>query len=689
MADDVNRIDPRGPMRRVLPAALLAVAAAVVAHLAGVASIMTVLIGVLAAGAVGGFLVLRADRRALHRGGALPVTARVDLAGAIGAVFPVFTAWVTANVLLNVDIYGTAYNPTLTSHFSPALVLLLVVLLGLTGHLVVRRAPLTLPRAPRLPVVLAIVLVALLGVKLAIAWGLVKIPAFDSGIVLLAAYHTVFPAATDNPFDAGLFEFYFGIYPNNLVFAQFFSIVFSAAAALGVTGVQAFMEIAIAINCIALTVVELLTFLTVRRLWSTRTAWFALAITAVFTTVSPWIATPYSDTIGMLFPIGLLYGWLRLRAEHRPRRRLVLAVVLGAVAAIGLQVKPTVLFAIVAIVLVEAVRSRRALRRRATAITAATLAGLALVSGVGVSLGLTAAVNSSSLTGFDVWRNDQAVPITHFMKMGSTGTGGFAYEDVLSTLAEPPKQRAGAALKVYEDRVAAMGPEGYTIFLAKKALRTFADGSFYLGQEGENVPDFFWSTQYSDKVRQWYLRDGRDHVYLASIWQAAWLLLLLAASLPVARFAPPSRRRAIDTARIAMLGLLVFLMVFETRFPLPGALHPPSSSCWRSGCSTRCPPRVAALRSRVPGRAVAAPWSGDPVAPAGGLRPPPPERRSSARYVLIGQCSGRCGRRRDTRTRTEDHFAGSAARCAACLERGPRTSAYRVLDRPDRSGCPG
>ena len=74
--------------------------------------------------------------------------------------------------------------------------------------------------------------------------------------------------------------------------------------------------------------------------------------------------------------------------------------------------------------------------------------------------------------------------------------------------------------------------------------------------------DFFWSDPASDKVRQWYQRDGANHVYLASLWQAALLLLLIAASLPVARFAPPAQRRVIDTTRLAMLALLVFLLFF-------------------------------------------------------------------------------------------------------------------------------
>lgn len=551
-------------MFRALPAVLSAVAVAVAAHLLGVASLMTVVLGVLAAGAISALRALQTSRFVLSRSGT-PIVARADLAGVVGSAFPVFTAWIVANVVLNPDVFSAVYGPAATSNYSPVLVLVLLPLLALTGLFVVIRAPRSLPRAPRVSVVLAIVLVVLLGVKVAIGWGLLKVPGFDSGIVLLAAYHQVFPDAITPPYDSGLFATYFGWYPNNLVLGGFFTALFSVAHAVGLEGFHTYFALALVVNCLALTIVELLSFLVARRLWGTRTAFFALAVTAAFTTLSPWLNTPYSDTLGMLFPIGLLYVWLRLRGAHGRPPRLAFAVGFGVVAALGIALKPTILFAVVAIVLVEFVRSRRAFRRKLTLVAAASVAGLALVSGVGTSLALTAATNGSGLVRFDVWTYNGGAPITHFMKMGAHGTGGFDFADVQSTFAVPQPQRAGAALQVYQERVAAMGPEGYVSFLGEKALRTFADGSFFWGQEGENYPDWFFSDPYSLTIRQWWARDGVDHVYLASLWQAAWILLLAAASLPVARFATAKGRRTIDTARLAMLALLCFQLLFETR----------------------------------------------------------------------------------------------------------------------------
>uniref|UniRef100_UPI0035CBF26C hypothetical protein n=1 Tax=uncultured Amnibacterium sp. TaxID=1631851 RepID=UPI0035CBF26C len=487
--------------------------------------------------------------------------------------------------------------PRLPSNSSPVLVLVLLPLLALTGVLVARRAPGRLRHAPRLPVVVAVVLAVLLGAKLTIAAGLLKVPGFDSGIVLLAAYHRVFPEAVTPPYDPALFASYFGMYPNNLALGSLFTALFSVAHLLGIDGLRTYVFLAVAMNCVALTVVELLTFLVARRLWSTRTAFLALAATAVYTTLSPWLNTPYSDTLGMLFPIGLLLVGLHLRAARGPRARLALAAAFGGVAALGIALKPTVLFAVIALVLVEAVRSRRALRRRSVLVAAAAVAGVGLLAGVGTSAAVTAATDASGLVRFDVAGWKGGAPITHFMKMGAQGTGGFDYADVQSTFAVPQPQRANAALQVYEDRVAAMGPEGYAVFLGQKALRTFADGSFYWGQEGENYPDWFWTGAYSTTVRQWYARDGSDHLYLASLWQAGWLLLLAGAALPVARFASPTRRRAIDGARLALLALLCFQLLFETRSRYV-YLYLPFVVVLAVGAWSALPAAIADLRSR-------------------------------------------------------------------------------------------
>lgn len=580
----------------MLPAALLAVLTAFVAHRLGAATLTTAVLGLLAAGATGGLLTLRRDRSLLIRADR-PPSSSWDVAAVAGAAFPIFTAWIVANVLLNPDVSSTVYSPDATSHYSPGLVLLLLPLLALTGLFVARRAPRSLPRAPRLPVVLAIVLTVLLVVKVAIGWGLLKVPGFDSGIVLLAAYHQVFPAAVTPPYDAALFTTYFGWYPNNLLLGQCFTVVFSVAHALGLEGFRSYFALALVLNCIALTLAELLTFLVARRLWGTRTAFLALGATALFTTLSPWLNTPYSDTLGMLFPIGLLYVWLRLRGEHDRGRQLAHAALFGVVAAVGVAIKPTVLFAVVAIVLVEVIRSRRAFRRKLTVVIAATLAGLALASGIATSAGVTAAVNASGLAPFDVLGWDGAAPLAHFMKMGARGTGGFEFEDVQSTFAVPPEERADAALQVYKDRVAAMGPEGYAAFLGQKAFRTFADGSFFWGQEGENYPDWFWSDPYSVAVRDWYARDGADHAPLASLWQAAWILLLAAASLPVARFSSPARRRVIDSTRLAMLALLCFQLLFETRSRYV-YLYVPFIVVMAVGAFHALPAAITDLRSR-------------------------------------------------------------------------------------------
>ncbi|WP_375390130.1 hypothetical protein, partial [uncultured Amnibacterium sp.] len=100
-------------MTRALPVVLSAVLAALAAHVVGVPTAVTVVLGAAAAGAAGGVLVLRRDRFALTRDGA-PVAARADLVGVVGAAFPVFAAWIVANVVLNPDVFDHEPNLVFT-----------------------------------------------------------------------------------------------------------------------------------------------------------------------------------------------------------------------------------------------------------------------------------------------------------------------------------------------------------------------------------------------------------------------------------------------------------------------------------------------------------------------------------------------------------------------------------------------
>ena len=519
-----------------------------------VAAGLTALVVVLA---IRGVLVLRTSTCPAPQPAAL---VRTDVVAVAGGLFAVFAAWIVANSLLTPSIRTAVNGPDATSGYSPLLVLVLLVSLPLAA------APLLLTarRAPR-RAALPAVLIGLLVIKVVIGLLLLKVPPFDAGSVFLAAYGDVVPSAADYPFDRSFADFYFSIYPNNLTLAWILSLVFRVVALTGVSGFANYALAGVLLNCAVLTLTELLTFRVVHRLWGPRAAWAALVVTAMFTTLSPWVNTPYSDTLGSVFPIGIVAMWGWLRAARTSRALLVRGGLLGAVAALGIAVKPTVLFVVLAVVAVDAVRHRRALLRRVVARSVISVIAVGCASGIAFSLGSTAVIGISGLTTFDVWTNRNAFPVAHFLKMGATGTGGFNGDDFNTTSQTAPDDRTAQSIGVYLQRVGAMGPEGYAIFLGEKALRTFGDGSFGQGAEGDPFPAYVLDDPGSVKFREWYTRGAPHHVSLASFWQASWLLLLAACAIPGGRFATGPRRRTLDSARLSVLALLVFLLLFETR----------------------------------------------------------------------------------------------------------------------------
>ncbi len=543
--------------RKVLVVIVSAALGAALLRFLGVEVTSIALVAATGVAAAAGAARLRQLPRSLTMGAP---TAPRDVVGVIGGLFAVFAGWVVLNSLATPSVRSAVNGPDATSGYSPLLVLVLMAGLPLAGaaFFTGRR---TCVRARALPVVFTVLLL----VKLVIGALLLKVPPFDAGSVFLAAYGAAVPHAADYPFDRDFADYYFGIYPNNLTLASFFSTIFRVVALTGVTGFGAYAAVAVGVNAVVLTATELLTFVVVRRTWGVRAASAALVALALWTTLSPWINTPYSDTLGSVFPIGILAIWGLLRRARSRRSLIGLAVLLGAVVSIGVSVKPTVLFALLAVVGVDLVRHRRILTRRSVAAAAAAVVSVGVITAALVSLGLTALAAGSGVVRFDVWTNPNGFPIAHFLKMGSTGNGGFNGDDYVSTQRTPPDQRTAESIEVYAQRVRAMGLEGYGLFLGEKSLRTFGDGTFAQGVEGDPFPASVLNQRWAEQFRLWYTRGGTHHISLASLWQASWLLLLLACAVPAGRYARGEQRRRLDSARIALLMLLAFLLLFEAR----------------------------------------------------------------------------------------------------------------------------
>ncbi len=353
-------------------------------------------------------------------------------------------------------------------------------------------------------------------------------------------------------------------YPNNHLLLAALTKWYQLCGLLGLQGLGAG---AVLLNVLVLAATVVLAYRTACQLCGVRGGLVLLALLVPFVLTSPWIATAYSDTIGMVFPVLVLHLFLRLPTARSDRARAVLWFMIGAVALAGYQVKPTVVFALVAVVIASAIRVVRDHGGRAR-LRRGVSAGVGLLLGAVAASVAGAALVSSMDFAFTEEEKAVAFPATHWLMMGAQGTGSYSEEDVFLTESWPPDQRVANGIGEYVERVSAMGGVGYLQFLVDKATWVYGDGSFFAYQEaGHASHPIDWDTQddLSGAVREWLGPHGAHYDVTKALWQGAWIAVLALVVLPAfwwggGLFAPETM-----AMRLAVAALTVFLMFFEAR----------------------------------------------------------------------------------------------------------------------------
>ena len=178
------------------------------------------------------------------------------------------------------------------------------------------------------------------------------------------------------------------------------------------------------LNATVLCASVVFTYLAARRLGRPPVAYAVGVLCFVFIGVSPWIGVVYSDTVAVL-PIAVLaYLIALLRDTKSAIGRTAEWTAIGLVGAVGYAIKPTVVFAVLAVVVVALLdRALRRWSRRDVALRAAAVLGMGL--GVVAGVQVTEAVIDHTGLSPPSGRTDAAIPLSHFLMTGASERPGF------------------------------------------------------------------------------------------------------------------------------------------------------------------------------------------------------------------------------------------------------------------------
>lgn len=379
---------------------------------------------------------------------------------------------------------------------------------------------------------------------------------------------------------------YFSRYPNQLFLYGAFTGIAHFLQAFGISNYYLGL---ICLSSLSVAACVPMTAYIAKRMAGYAVGYGAFVLSAVMCGLSPWIMVPYSDTFGMFFTVFILWCYVCLdkQVQNQDEQTSALAGVhvdaridartccrwflMGLAVVIGYAIKPTVIFVFVAIVVIELIQwfasfaphgSRGSqsskdpydLRKTATAIVACAF-------GIVLAFALTSLVKNST---YDVDDN-AAFSVTHFLMMGANPVSGgvWSVSDVeFSDAANTPEERSKANLVEFKNRVMAMDLPQANMFLLKKLLTNFADGTFAWEIEGDFYTQIIGT---NEAVLNFYgisSDASLDNNTFAPLSQVLWLFVLAGCILIVLGRRP---LKAETVIAFTLLMLSAFLMLFEAR----------------------------------------------------------------------------------------------------------------------------
>lgn len=381
---------------------------------------------------------------------------------------------------------------------------------------------------------------------------------WDVGIVMDSAY---------NMATYGVPEFvqssYYSIYSNNILLTEIYAAlirVFRFFA--GDPGLDRCILILIFFQCALNTCTGVMTRRAALGLTGSRAlSWASAIVYVVFIGISPWSLIPYSDSVGLIFPI-LIFRLYQRQQDSKYKVPLWMAIALFS--AVGYLIKPQTMLVTIAMAMLETVRllSHRNLHAWITHVVAA-LALFVVCIGPVKEWGY-----SYSLTQPD---RERDLGMLHYAMLGLNRetTGTYSGDDFfISVGVKDRSERTQKQLAVIRSRLEEMGLSGLLDLYAQKILVNFADGTFAWGING-----VFFAKMIEDKdaVLSPFLKDtiytyGSRYPAFSTWLQSIWLALLLGCLLAARRLrGTQAQRMQHGVLCLTIFGLTLFECIFEAK----------------------------------------------------------------------------------------------------------------------------
>lgn len=361
---------------------------------------------------------------------------------------------------------------------------------------------------------------------------------------------------------------YFSIYPNNLFLLFIYRIIIALFTKLKITNIW------FAFSVINIILVDFSIFLAsnlAKKQWGKKTCCFTLFIAILLFGFSPWLMVPYSDTISMPFVIGSIYLYFISIRSSKKSTKYILSICIGLILVIGYLIKPTVLIAGIAILVIQFLRLCKNMTLKNVLRQLSFFLIIFICASSFLGIYQTYQKNQTMIT----IEPDRAMPASGFFMMGLTTSGepnaplyGAWNQDDITILfaAHTTSEMDAVAKQEISTRLNTMSAFGYLKYLSQKARWITGDGTFYWAGEG-NFANWTGNTK-TNIAKDFIYPSGKYFqmykIILQGIWSVSFFYIVLGILL--------SRKKSENSdqdifllLRVATFGVILFVMLFEGR----------------------------------------------------------------------------------------------------------------------------
>lgn len=428
------------------------------------------------------------------------------------------------------------------------LILVLFIAFNITGMLVIYRIlykhALSVEKHYRL--IVASGLILLFVVNIVMGRVLRFSPIFDLGAVFTGAKNWSTSGTFIDSMNTTCCKNYFYYFPNNLGGMAFLYLAFKTASMFGAVD---YFAIATAANALLLTATVLLTVLICKRLFGVTQSIMAL----IYILLSPpfYMIAPvfYTDSLSMIFPVLVVYLYLKYYDSENKARKLFLACMIGLCCALGMLIKFTVVIALVAII-VHHIFTKGIVRS----------VPIAALSAIVIAIAFTLFNTYFYSAHLDKAKAEKLnIPHSHWVMMGLGGNGRYNGHDLEFTLSFDDKDEQRAAINNrIKKRINSRGFLGMMSLFLNKGIIIFGDGTYALS-------DFLDDNPAKDTtLHSFVLYDGEHYklyLYTCSGTYFSILLLMLASAYGALIRKKQAQKNMLPL--LCVFGIMLFLMIWE------------------------------------------------------------------------------------------------------------------------------